>query len=278
MEDVWSRKYTINGWNVTGHSIAGYKTSFYISDLDILLDAGYQNFNNPKFIFITHTHADHIASLGLTILENINSDVLSTIYCPIDSFELLDNFLVSFLSCNYNSDFVSKKKDKFYKLIGLSYGESFELVFNKKKFIIEVFKSNHRVPTISYGFNFVTKKLKEEYQNLQGKEIAKLKKEGVEINYELIVPSLLFVGDTDKIFFENTDIFKYKNIIIECTFFDEGEIGMSSERKHMHWIYLSNIIKKFSEINFFIIHISARHIKDYKNYVENYENLRFLYD
>ena len=53
-ESIWNKRYKISNWNVTGYSIGGLKTSFYISDLNILLDAGFQNFNKPEYIFITH--------------------------------------------------------------------------------------------------------------------------------------------------------------------------------------------------------------------------------
>ena len=62
---MWSKEYKIQNtqWTIKGYSAAAFRTGFYIPQLDIMLDAGVQNFNKPKHIFITHTHLDHIAHL-----------------------------------------------------------------------------------------------------------------------------------------------------------------------------------------------------------------------
>ena len=61
--NIWKNKTDIGNtnWTVSGNSIAGIRTSFYLPELKVQLDAGHQNFNKTRDIFITHTHADHIA-------------------------------------------------------------------------------------------------------------------------------------------------------------------------------------------------------------------------
>lgn len=275
-EVIWNKNYKINNWNVYGNSIAGLKTSFYISDLNILLDGGYQNFYRPDNIFITHLHADHIANLHLTVLENNNNNVFTNIYCPLESIRYLENFLKSFFFCNYSTEKINF--NKIFKIHGMVPGQKQELILNKKKFIVEAIKSNHVVKTLSYGFNFVSKKLKEEYKDMPGKELASLKKSGVDIVNEVISGVLLFVGDTDKDIFNDSSFYNYKNIIIECTFLDDNDLHLSVERKHLHWKFLEKIVKDNQNINFYLIHISPRYLKNYKSYIKNsYENMHFLY-
>ena len=50
-------------YTLQGFSIAGYRTNFYIPQLNLMLDAGISANFTPKKIFITHSHADHIANL-----------------------------------------------------------------------------------------------------------------------------------------------------------------------------------------------------------------------
>ena len=127
-ESIWNKRYKISNWNVTGYSIGGLKTSFYISDLNILLDAGFQNFNKPEYIFITHLHADHIGSLHLTILENFNNGIFTNIYCPIESEKYLSDWIISFFKCNYHSSSVNS--DKIFKVYGVSEGQMIDLIFS----------------------------------------------------------------------------------------------------------------------------------------------------
>ena len=58
----WHKKWLIPNtpsWRIHGFSRSAYRTGFYIPELNIMLDAGPQNFNNPDNIFITHSHLDH---------------------------------------------------------------------------------------------------------------------------------------------------------------------------------------------------------------------------
>ena len=104
-----------------------------------------------------------------------------------------------------------------YKLLCLLYE-------NKKRIIIKVFNSDHRVPTISYGFIEKRKKLKNDYLNLDKNEIIDLKKNGIEITEEVEFKHFVFCGDTTHKIFDNKEILDFKSIVIECTFFEEDDL------------------------------------------------------
>lgn len=256
LSNAWKKVNNICDWEISGYSIGGIRTSFYIKDLNILLDAGFQCFSHPSHIFITHLHADHIGNLHLTILENINNNSNTTIICPKESINFLKKFLESFLECNYHSERFPKNNVTF---IGMSDGDIIELKLKKANYLIEAYKTDHVVPTLCYGFIQKTTKLKNEYLKLQGQEIKKLRENGENIFYINFKKKLLFCGDTSYKFLDNKKIYNYENIMIECTYFEMDEIETSKERKHMHWIYLSSKIKQFTDINFYVIHISPKH-------------------
>ena len=147
---IWEEsKVLANGYTISGNSVAGVRTSFRIHDLNILLDAGHQCFNKIQDIFITHTHADHIASLPLMVLENISNKLVTKIYCPSSSKVFLINMLESFLACNYNNGYLPKK---YYEIIGVDNSFTMDLKLNGKAITVEFFNSDHTVPTLSYGF------------------------------------------------------------------------------------------------------------------------------
>ena len=270
----WHNSKKIESINYTflGESTAGMRTSFYVPELKVLLDAGHQCYNKVQDIFITHTHADHIASLPLMVLENVSDKIKTRIYCPNESKTFLINMIESFLACNYNNSFLPKK---YYDIIGLTAGYSFELKLNNKDIIIEVFASVHTVPTLSYGFSEKKKKLKDEYIGKSSCELVSLKKEGIEITKNVIQKKFIFCGDTTINIFDNNNIYSYPNIIIECTYFDDDDIVQANNRRHMHWSNLSPVIKSNQDISFHLIHVSAKH-RDIKDTVFNMDNMQFF--
>ena len=73
-------------------------------------------------------------------------------------------------------------------------------------------------------------------------------------------------------------IFEFENIIIECTFFDDEDLKIAVDRKHMHWSLLKEVIIKYPKINFYLIHISAKYhnLNKINEYVEGIENVFIL--
>lgn len=273
---VWRNKKSINGtgFTLTGESIAGIRTSFYCPELKVQLDAGFQNFNKVSDIFITHTHADHIASLPLILLENISNKIETRIYCPNETLSILGNMINSFLVCNYNNNQIPKR---YYRLIGVSPNYMMDLKLNNQDIKLESFYSSHSVPTLSYGFITKQKKLKEELIGFDKKDLVSIKKNGGEITHVVEYKKFVFCGDTDiTIFRNNPKILEYPNIVIECTFFDSEDLQSAIDRKHMHWDQLKNVVNDNQNIMFYLIHISAKYkdkteiqriIKDFKNVI-----------
>ena len=68
-------------------------------------------------------------------------------------------------------------------------------------------------------------------------------------------------------------VFRFDNIVIECTFFDESDLRLAVERKHMHWLQLKPIIRNNPNINFYLIHISAKYTDKNKLLEEVNEDL-----
>lgn len=275
--DVWKNNTNLGDtkWSVSGTSIAGIRTAFLLPELKIQLDAGYQSFTKVSDIFITHSHADHIASLPLIILENISNKIVTNVYCPKESKTFIEKMLVSFIMCNYNNNQIPKK---YFKIIPLDNKYSIELKLNNQNIKIKLFESCHTVPTLSYGFIDVKKKLKNEYKDLKGEEIVNLKKKGIIVTENVDYKKLVFCGDTSIDIFKDLSIFEFENIIIECTFFDDEDLKIAVDRKHMHWSLLKEVIIKYPKINFYLIHISAKYhnLNKINEYIEGIENVFIL--
>jgi ribonuclease Z len=255
----WQKKLEIPGtnWVITGYSRSAYRTGFYIPALDMMLDAGPQNFNKPSHIFITHTHIDHIASLPLTMIGDEAGNHIFNLYAIGSAQHYLANYINSMFSVNCMR---SIDACTWYKFHGLMPTDKFRINTKNIYLEISVFNCDHSVPTISYGFSEIKKKLKGEFLSLSGKEIVALKKAGTDISEEVMCKKFAFVCDTSiRVFEMNPEILEYKVIFIECTFVEPDELKNAIDTKHIHWSQLRPYVEENKDNIFVLIHFSQRY-------------------
>ncbi len=259
-------------WTLKGYSRAAYRTGFYIPELNIMLDAGPQNFNKPDHIFITHTHFDHICGLPLTMIGDEHGKHIFNIYAPAESEKFIRSYINSGFSLNACHGVNVKT---WYEFHPMKHTLEFITKIRKKPFQVETFECIHKVPTVGYGFSQITDKLKPEYSNLEGREIGKLRKEGVEITYQKITKKFAYVCDsTIEVLEKNKSILKYPIVIIECTFIVDDE---STCKDHIYWSDLEEYVKEYTDVLFVLIHFSRRYKdKEIKEFFEkkDYKNIK----
>mmetsp|Transcript_5778 Transcript_5778/g.5972 ORF Transcript_5778/g.5972 Transcript_5778/m.5972 type:complete len:369 (-) Transcript_5778:56-1162(-) len=259
----WKQKWSLPTsplWTLTGFSRAAYRTGFYIPELDIMLDAGPQNFNHPSHIFITHTHGDHIASLPFTLIGDENGNRFLQLYAPKQA----EIYLRKYISCLFEVNSLQAEYEEickeWYQYNGYDTYSIFRTIINKSQFEIEVILCDHSIPTISYGFSLIKQKLKPEYSGLSTKEIGKLRKSGVEITHEVIEKKFTFICDTSiAVMTTYPQILSYPIIIIECTFLYPEEIPNAIQTKHIHWNDIEPYIINNPNTIFVLIHFSLRY-------------------
>lgn len=252
-------------WEICGYSRAAYRTGFYISALDLLLDAGPQHFARPSTIMITHTHGDHIANLPFTLIgfdETKERTNMAVQVCgPAEAKFHMEEYIDVLFTTNAMTDPSPREElDKYYKYNGFKPGEIVEMILHKEKITVEIFACDHRIPTISYGFTEVKKKLLSEYLTKTGKEIAALRKEGVEVMHNVPFKRFAYVCDTTiNVFTMNPTLLEYPVIFIECTFIKPDEVEMASGKDHIHWNDLEPIVVLNPHITFMLFHFSQRY-------------------
>lgn len=130
----------------------------------------------------------------------------------------------------------------------------------RTQLMVEVFECDHTIPTIGYGFTEIKHKLKEEYSKLTGKDIGKLRKEGVEITEPKAIKKFTYICDTSiDVFNLNPSILEYPVIFIECTFILDEELENAGKTKHIHWKELKPYVENNPDKTFILFHFSQRY-------------------
>ncbi|MDA7495390.1 hypothetical protein N8459_02665 [Nitrosopumilus sp.] len=258
-----------SGWTIQGHSRAGERTGFFIHEPKIVLDGGLASYRNCSAIVLSHAHCDHTLCLPQlfnarsTLKKDNNSLRGVPLFCPENimyKIHLLNRVVyeLSYDDINENRVLTTEEIEtrQGYHLFGVN--------ANPNKYIdipginnikIEVLQAYHcEKNCVGYGFNTITKKLKEEYNHLKGtkeggQEIKRLKEKGIEINEDKLIPELLYFCDSAiNNLLDHDEWKKYPVIMCECTGYPGfQEADVMTKREHSHLDLLKPII--FANLN-----------------------------
>lgn len=266
MDPFWKNRNTITipntTFTLTGYSIGSVRQVFYIKELDILLDCGISPSFLPSKIFITHGHLDHVAGIPQVCLNGRETKIFTP--------KALESRMKNFLRASYDMEGRDKEN---YEIVGLNCNITINEKLNTRNFNIETFRCFHTIPTIGYGFIENRRKIKKEYSKLQKDEITKLVKENKEITDNSENYTFCYLGDTTIKVFRQKNIFKYKTIICECTYYDEDTIKDAKDTKHIHFMDIREIIKEHNDNYFILIHKNDRFRNtEINKYIEEFDN------
>ncbi|CAG8523176.1 6586_t:CDS:1 [Ambispora gerdemannii] len=271
-----------------GMSRAADETAFYIPELGFMFDCGLKVHTAvPTHIFITHTHSDHC----LMLTQHVSKHHPPNIYLPNECVELVERYLnASQELTDYGEEY--NARIRFY-CAGVEKGDVLTIGGDQKEkthvggYEIHVINMDHSVPCVGYMIYSKRKRLKPEYKDLTGQEIAALKKSDKSLNVmqDFLFPLFTFCGDTTaKIFklpnpnnidIENSNVLndtdrsqnhQWNNmpfVITECTFLKDEHIENAERTKHTRWQELQNVVKLYPATVFILIHFSKRYSDDY---------------
>ncbi|MFK7771741.1 MAG: MBL fold metallo-hydrolase [Saprospiraceae bacterium] len=227
---------------ITGFSTALFSTWYFIEELGLLFDCGdgassglLQKARKVKHLFISHADRDHLT--GLLQFNQLNArQGFPKIYFPRDSnsFPFLKEFSTQFDPHVSGTEWIKMEE-----------GNIFEI---KKNIFVQPFRNEHvpvgkeLVKSLSFHVFETKRKLKEEYLNLSGKEIAALRKELGEENITIQIRNniLSYSGDTP---IENDGRWDHTKVLIhEATFLRKGDVDLDDRRQGKH-SYLEEVIE-----------------------------------
>ncbi|CAE7398088.1 TRZ1, partial [Symbiodinium sp. CCMP2456] len=205
------RKLEFNGLTIEGYSRAAVQTYWRIPEMKLGFDLGLQpwDFMGTATWFVSHAHLDHIAALPVYVSRRrLMKMPPPVIYMPevavgpalqvLKAFSRLDR---GKMPCTIHP---------------VHPGEEIEL---SRELVVNVYETKHTVPSVGYIVSQRRRKLKAEYQSLQGDQIRDLRLAGTEVTEEHRHPLLAYLGDSRAEAMDDSPQFYEADILImEMTF------------------------------------------------------------
>lgn len=227
-------------YTIRGVSVGGVYTSLHVPELGALLDAGIASRStalSPN-IFISHGHADHIGALPTILgIRGLHKHPAPRVFVPSAAAEALKDAI----------DAVSRlqRHELAIDLVEVQPGQQFEL---RADLNVRVFRTHHTVPSVGYQFVQPVKKLKPEYLELPGPEIARRRARGDDLFDHTERLELAYATDTLlRVIDTNESLLDTKVLLLECSFVD-GRKSLADSRAGCH-IHLDELLERASDFN-----------------------------
>lgn len=243
--------FRVGGFTIDGKSRAGNETWFRVRELGLSLDigrcpdvlVGLQN------ILVTHAHLDHALGIPYYAAQRrLYRLDAGNVFIPgeaLDDYRQLMALHEKLEGTEYPLN-----------LIGMRPGETHRL---RRDLLLRAHKATHRVPARAWELCERRHKLRPEFADLSGPELARLRDSGEEIETWTEIPLLFYTGDTDaRILDENEAIYRAKILMIECSFTGEGEEERGRRYTHIHLTDLWENASRFENEFLVLTHFSLR--------------------
>jgi ribonuclease Z len=232
-----------------GFSISGLATYLQVKDLDVVFDLGECPLSAVplRHVFLTHAHGDHARCVlrhrALRGMLGLPGE--ATYFMPARIVDAFDRV------CRADAAFEGVSDDDYVgpDVRGLSGDRQLVALPWRKDLFVSPFDVEHRgVPSLGYTLKERRRKLKDEHKDKAGKDIAALRKGGVEVNDVVDVPLLTFIGDCEgRSLVEQAHIWDSAVVVIEATFVDVGEEEMAKDKGHTHLSEIGRVLRDLGQ-------------------------------
>lgn len=237
---------------IEGVSRAGEETWIRVNPPGLVFDVGRGavQLAGVEDLFLSHGHLDHALGVPYVLsLRTLHDSRSTRVYAPAATVDGLRRLIAAAEAL--------EGQDYDYELHPLESGDRVVLA---KGFQVEAFATDHVVPSLGYHVLGLKKRLKSEYRDRSGRELADLRAQGAEIETLEEELRVSYCGDTGPGVFElDPRVLDSPVLLIECTFFDEASHERARRYGHMH---LDDLIAQGSEFrnqDLVLYHTSRRY-------------------
>jgi ribonuclease Z len=223
--------------SLKGFSISGLATWLTVQELSVCFDMGECPLSAVPMdhVFLTHAHGDHSRCLMRhhALRKMLSLDKEPTYYVPERILELTERWIKA--SAVFEGVRGQVRLPNLMPLSPSRPGSAPLPLTHRKGVGVRAFHADHGVPSLGYTLYETRQKLKPELIGTPGKELARLKREGVQVEVPLHLPLVTFIGDCTASTLEREDeLWESRVLVIETTFIGEGEERFARERGHTH--------------------------------------------
>jgi len=241
----------IDQMDIIGYSVAGEETVVAMPQLDVCFDVGKapDQIIPVNNVLLTHGHMDHAAGFAYYLSQrNFCGISAGTIVAPNNLLPPIKQIIDAWSKLDGNKIPA--------KLVGVKPGDEHQI---KPNLIARAFPTKHSKGSVGFTIIEKRKKLKSEYAGLTGPQIVELKKQGIEIDYQLEFPIVTYLGDTQYVDFSQLDyIVQSKILIAECTFYEGEHTTRAKAGRHMHVDELATLLQNSNNEHIIITHTTQR--------------------
>lgn len=252
-------EYQHGDLRLLGSSLAGEETFIVAPELNLAFDVGraQRELLAVDHVFLTHGHMDHAAGVAYYFSQRMFIDnAPGHVYVPEPLVDPLQRLMRLWAEIDGHEPVAN--------IHGVRPGEDVVL---RRDLVVRPFEVNHpcrrrdleTVHALGFAAIEVRQKLLDEYQNLTGPQLVKLKEQGVAITRRVELPLLAYTGDTAAGDFLMLDYVRNARVLLlECTFLEDEHESRARAGHHIHVADLRRIVPLMNNEKIVLIHLSRR--------------------